>query len=377
MRALGAAREGGAWQVHHGRGLVLAPHRLKAGWCAKPIHLKGYGSAYPHAITGPALDGVSMVVAPLETMDPDTGDVRCRFNLGSAYLWRARCAGMLAYEAANQAIDHMVGDVLARPPLTETWQPCRWDIAVDHWGVNWTRADMVRMVTRARSSSENHQGKTDGHLRTYHGDTGVTYYLGQRAGESRYLRIYDKTAESHGTGKAVWLNPLWAQHGWDGDATVWRAEVEHGGRWLRQHGMKTGEDMIGGEGALWEHYCKHNWLAAQRGEAQLRNRSMSPRWRWLSDPQCQEPGRWTWEPRPPSREADMHLLQRQAIGCLSKAIKTYEHEPDPMAAMLEAIGDGIGERLQDAGPLRPLDGEHDPLVMLQATIAKAQACLSK
>lgn len=368
LRAEGRAR----WAATH-RGEVATvetPH-----WVLQQGRLQGHTAYEYRAVGRGPMDGLQVLwgQSPAALDHPTTR--RFKLLIESKTLWRHHANGGDAATCARELLELITGELWTVRPADDQVRVRRVDVAVDHWGYAWSKRDLDRFACRqtARGIEEEHkpppepvEGDPD-HVSEYRGATSATYYIGGRGSACRYLRIYDKIAESAVSGKAPWMEPLWRQNGWDGEATVWRAEIEHGGDWLKGHGLGTLEQLDGCEHALWLKYLedvRHTTARATR----LKRSATSPVWRCIersvieaADPKRGRPSTWTWHPRPPSSGGDMKVLTDIAAGCVRKLADTlFAGDLEKLAPFLAAAVERSKTRAQlraqrqaNARPIRP------------------------
>jgi hypothetical protein len=313
-----------AWATDHPDAVVEGP---TFDWRTKFGRLKGF-SAYSHVIMGKGpREGLTVLLGPTrKNHDTGTGWRRLRIHIGSAWLWRARTQGLRVVAAAREVLAMLPGELIETLPAEETIEPRRVDLCIDHWGYDWQLADLERFACRQKGRRVGLGDDFDGQAElgpdgrwVYRAPAGSTFYVGKRGAGNRFLRIYDKIAEAKATGKLPWLEPLWEAAGWDGRQRVFRAEIEHGGDWLRQHGCRTLLDMVGCERELWQHYLgdvRHVDLSSSR----LKRCETSLVWQQLGKAVLKEPpGRWRWCPRPVRESTDVPALLSQGAGCLFRA----------------------------------------------------------
>lgn len=311
-------------------GGVLPPQANWRAWAGQLRGLSGAGFDYVVGGCGPRTDVRVLIGAP-DTRDGKVWGPRWRrlyLLIGSSVLWRGRGAGQGAYDVTRATIDALATAAdgwIENAPADEEVQPSRLDLCADHWGHAWTLADLDRFA--ARQGRRGHAKNEDSDIApdvietptgwAWKSRTGTTLYLGCRGRASRFLRLYDKTAEAAASGKLPWLEPIWREHGWEPGVQVWRAEVEHGAEWLRSHGMPTLAEMRDAERVLWEHYTTA--VRHTPGKtAQLRHEASSPVWSALQRAATSlSAGAWKWKPRKASAKGDMAHLAKMAAGCLA------------------------------------------------------------
>jgi hypothetical protein len=302
------------------------PPRIEtARWSIGPGKLKGqFGYDFIAEGRG-AFDGLKVLWGPPRD-EPDGSRAR-RFKLliGSEPLWRQHANGGNAKTTVTDKLQLLEGDLWRRAPALDQVEVRRIDVAIDHWGYRWSLDDLKRFACRARVRAANVERETPpDSVRPFYGPTSATYYVGKRSGAGRMLRVYDKVAEAAHSGKLPWMQPIWKQYGWDGAATVWRAEVEHGGEWLTNHGMDSAAKLDGCERALWRDYARVTRHTT--GTATRAKRSPTSRvWTCIRGAiRRAERGAgnaqpaWTWEPEPPRPAGDMKQLTSMAAGCMRR-----------------------------------------------------------
>lgn len=336
-------------------------------WKVRAGSLKGFAGFDTIAVgTGP-MEGLLLMIAPPKANDASAGvkagERQVRVVIGSARCWRTYCDGGSGISIASRNLWDMEGDAFTSLPSMEHVKVRRIDICVDHWGYHWSLADLDRFARRGKGKGIDRQFDTNldaeiesllGHRRVYQGAKGATYYIGTRGGASRLLRIYNKVVEAQATGKLPWMEPIWKQEGWDGEAVVWRAEIEHGGDWLQAHGFESVEDMRGCERTLWLHYLESVRHVDPKTATRLKRCDTSEVWSVISRSVMMEPDlsgvvelrngdlvqsrTWEWKPRRVTEGVDCDRLITQAAGCLLTAehavgsIPFQEATPDDIRA---------------------------------------------
>jgi len=250
-----------------------------------------------------------------------------RVLIGSTLCWKNKCNGIDSHDMVMGILNLLHGKILATLPITKKIKIRRYDSCMDHWGYDWEIEDLQDFACRQKGRGYNiGQAKEEAHgdLWVFRATGGWTGYVGSRGASSRFLRIYDKIAEAKKTGKLPWLEPIWRANGWDGKSKIWRAEIEHGGDWLKSHGVESLADLKGFERESWSHYlktCRH----AVRTKERMDRRPTSPVWAALNRAVDQQPkGVWKWTPRPPSEDSDMERLLKQAGGCMLGVLEKLE-----------------------------------------------------
>lgn len=252
----------------------------------------------------------------------------CLLMVGSAVLWAARGRGEGVADVVRRILRGLTiaapGEgLLVDAPPDDQVKPNRVDLCCDHWGYDWTPADMHRFARRRGRAGDQASGDRDPEAveteeRFQYGATQPTIYIGSRRAECRQLCLYDKTAEGAKSGKLPWLEPIWREFGWEAGTRVWRAEVKFGGGWLRAHGMKTLADMDGAERELWTHYVGSVRHVPGR-RARIRYEAPSPVWLALSTAVTSlREGTWRWQPRKPTTARDARQLGMMTVGCASR-----------------------------------------------------------
>jgi len=349
------------------RWAATRPHELGAietpRWTLSQGRLEGH-TAYEYMAKGKG-DQAGVIV--LWGQNPAMGDHptarRFKVLIGSKVLWRHRAYGGSAASAAREVLAWIVDDLWTQLPASNLIRVRRVDVCLDHWGYDWTQRDLERFACRQNRRGIEKRPRpeptdeelTPDQLRAYHGATSATYYVGGHGSACRYLRVYNKIAEAMASGKLPWMEPLWRQHGWDGIAIVWRAEIEHGGDWLKAHGLATLDQLDGCEHALWLEYLgdvRHTTARASR----LKRSNTSPVWKQLgravaTAAKADGPATWTWLPRAPTPGGDMKVLGQIAAGCARKMIDTMFPGEDGAKKFAEFLQVEI-ERSRIRGQLR-------------------------
>lgn len=300
--------------------IALGPWRIKAG------RLNGY-SAYTHIATGTgAFEGIQISIGPPRTMNETPHAKSLRIDVGSEVCWRHAANGGGAFSIAVETLRGIHDNgIIVNIPANNAVAVRRCDVCVDHWGYEWRTEDTDRFACR-----QSGRGKAGTNRDTdeqpaddtwiFRARKGFTLYVGRRGSAARFLRIYDKIAEAASSGKLPWLMPLWTQAGWDGKSKVWRAEIEHGGEWLRQHGLATMDKLPGCERELWRQYCDDVRHVDIKTDTRLHRCQSSRVWRSLRvAARWRSHGVYRWKPRTPNGEADTTTLLKMATGCLRTA----------------------------------------------------------
>lgn len=301
-----------------GNDFAYGPWEIRAG------RLNGY-SAYTHVATGTGeWEGVQVSIGPPRSMSEVPNARALRLDVGSEVCWRHAVGGGGAYSVAAMTLRGLLDTgIIMSIPADNAVSVRRLDVCVDHWGHRWEIADLDRFACRQKGRGASRSEVTapkDSWV--YKAAQGFTLYLGKRGAAARFMRIYDKVAEAAKSGKLPWLMPLWSQAGWDGESTVWRAEVEHGGEWLRQHGLETMDKLPGCERELWRDYTTDVRHVIPETDTRLKRCDASRVWRSLAvAARLRSHGVWRWQPRPPSGDADATTLLKMATGCLRGAAK--------------------------------------------------------
>ncbi len=327
-------------------------------WTAWKGRLSGFAGGFDHVVGGVGrwVDVRALIGPATPRLDGEPHKKALRrvyLMIGSSVLWRERGQGRGVYEVVRRTIDEIGyqggGDAqrdawLITRPADDKIRPARLDVCCDHWGHAWTVDDLNRFAARQRGSKgqAKQEDVSPEVIETptgwaWSGRRGTTLYLGRRSTKGRFLRVYDKTEEAASSGKLPWLEPIWRKYGWQPGDTMWRAEVEHGGEWLRKHGMPTLAEMRDAERSLWEHYTTSVRHVVGH-TAQLRHEKPSPAWAALMvAPANQTDGVWKWEPRRASGKRDCVQLLKQAAGCIARV----EDEVYLGAAALRVVNDVI------------------------------------
>jgi hypothetical protein len=312
-----------------------AAGQIPADLVVKQQRLEGYAAAgYDRVIRGEnRLAGWQMLVANDE--DEGRKGWRAILMLHAGYLMRCYSEGLGAAWGWAHLIDQLEGaGILAERPLDTCCHPVRVDVAVDHWGMerDWRIADLGRFATASKARGEARTGTLfpklvaceDGW--TWQSTTGTTFYVGKRGPKARFLRIYDKIAEARKSGKVELMAQHWEAYGWDGKAKVWRAEIEHGSEWLKDHGFKDVTCLHGCEGEMWRHYSE-NTRHTTGGATRVRRASTSETWKALQKAGREfGPARWAYESRPPRLGDNFPHTWRMTIGCIRSLARVYETE---------------------------------------------------
>lgn len=301
---------------------------------------------------------------------------RFKIAIGSEVLWRHYANGGTAHSCALEILELLERDLVERLPSHRTVRVRRVDVCIDHWGYTWSGVDLTRFVCRQTSRGlEERSGRQKRRtqledvgreaaivdVNTVYGKNSATYYIGARGSSSVMLRVYNKIAEAQHSGKLPWMEPAWKAAGWDGETTVWRAEIEIGGDWLSAHGFDTLDKLEGCERALWRHYTsKVRHITPNRSR---RKRSATSRvWmclrgsirraeRQAKKDQLGKPA-WTWQPRPPRVDGDMETLSAMLGGCGRKIgaqlFRPANHTPLERAAKRAELLAFIGQVIDRA-----------------------------
>lgn len=294
-------------------------------WRVRAGSLKGFAGFDTIAIGVGPMEGILLMIGPAKSSAVAMGERQVRVVIGSARCWRSYCEGANGIGIATGNLSAMDGDAFTSLPSWEYVKVRRIDVCVDHWGYTWSLRDLERFARRGRGDGVNQEYDTGfdaeidallSNRKVYRGDKGSTFYLGTRGAACRMLRIYNKIVEAQATGKLPWMEPIWKQEGWDGQATVWRVEIEHGGDWLNAHGFKSVQDMVGCERELWQHYLgsvRHT----DGDRTRLKRCTTSEVWRTIAAAVARAyEGTWVWQPRPVTEGVDCDRLVAMAAGCM-------------------------------------------------------------
>ncbi len=327
---------------------TLAVHLETRRWVLGPGRLKGQ-TGYDFIARGRgAMEGVQVIWGAAKGSTDAPNARRFKVMIGSEVLWRHHANGGNAYTAATETLEWAAGDLWSAVPDASAIAVRRLDVCVDHWGYTWKKFDLDRFACRqkGRGLSETREAPPE-KVDTFQGPNSATYYVGARGSASRYLRIYDKVAEAQKSGKLPWMKPLWTQCGWDGKQTVWRAEVEFGGEWLKAHGFDSVEKLKGCEHAVWIDYLddvRHTTGRATR----LKRAATSAVWGVISEAvhhaaADSEHCYWIWKPKPPSAGGDMQQLTAMMAGCARKIRDAMFTNPQDRDHLIKFIHDAMAQ----------------------------------
>jgi hypothetical protein len=122
------------------------------------------------------------------------------------------------------------------------------------------------------SRIEDEQWLTRAHDVARYGDQGQRSGYAVGRGGDLSLRLYDKTLEIRKHGKAHAAR-AWERNGWDGQQTVWRAEIQLRRNVLREFAVQSVPELLTRSGELW-HYALEKWcrLSVPSADDQTRSR---------------------------------------------------------------------------------------------------------
>ncbi len=326
-------------------------------WTIRPGKLKGH-SGYDFIALGRGhMAGVNVFWGQAPEHGGSPIARRFKVAIGSEVLWRHYQNGGTAHSCALETLEKLERDLVVALPARSAIRVRRVDVCIDHWGYTWSMIDTQRFVCRQslRGLEERRTETRIEDVSTYQGPKAATYYVGARGSASRYLRVYNKIAEAQNSGKLPWMEPIWRVHGWDGAATVWRAEIEHGGDWLTDHGLDTVDKLEGCERALWRRYL----LDVRHTTARRTRLKRSPTSRvWTSlrgsirnaereAKRDQLRTAWAWQPRPARVDGDCETLSAMAAGCMrelaDQLFRPENDSPEEIAAKKDALMAFMGE----------------------------------
>ena len=260
---------------------------------------------------------------------PDTYH-RVTIVMGSALMHGLLASGKNAFDSLYwwlcKATEFLIID---KPKLTDV-RVNRIDICVDHWGCEWdiydseefSRRGDCKQVGVSKRKSKNDPDSTDVHVIQ---SKAITIYIGRRGSAYRFLRIYNKICELEANDskrKTDVLEDRWRFHGWNGEATVWRAEVEHGSEWLKNHGVLSAALLKNIERQLWEDYTtsvQHKKITRTR----LKNCKPSKKWKKLQKAAvgCDR-GEWCFQSRPQSA-GNPEVLKKMGAGIVDNLADSF------------------------------------------------------
>jgi len=151
-----------------------------------------------------------------------------------------------------------------------------------------------------------------------HGDGSVRtgYSLGSGALQGR---LYDKTHEILLKGDDAQFRTLWAQHGWDGQASVTRLEFQYRREVLRQYGASTYEQLQGVKADMWQH-STNDWVRVVGDGSANGKRHRQTQGFWSEFQSCADLfGEASGALRTHSPAASFGELVAQGTGCLASA----------------------------------------------------------
>lgn len=367
------------------------------GWSLRRGRLNGYAS-YRWIFDGRGdWAGLTVLLAPPRT---EGGAWSWFVMWRSERLWlrghlRGKSAAeLIAEDVARLGSDPVAGTdarLMAQAYPLDKWRVSRLDVCRDHFGYEWSVEDLRRFATScpawsrgmAQSGAAAEAEAADGW--TYGNKDATTFYVGRRGSQTKFLRIYGKSAEAEKSGKIQWLAPYWRKllfpNGEHGPLPkVWRAEVEFGGGWLKAHGFANASHLIGCEWALWEYYTGANrHVRPVRGGRQLRHCATSPVWQALQSPPsaCPLPV-WEYEPAVElERAPDFSALHKQAAGCLRRVVIAHgatEHDEETLREEVRRVCHEAEERIMAS--LRCPLPTIDPKTTRAARLAAAPSAVS-
>jgi hypothetical protein len=169
-----------------------------------------------------------------------------RFPAAIVQLHSAGLHSMGAERAVDAAEALLRAEVFASPAELVV---SRVDVYADSTGWELELADLDRFVCRGRSR----RGFVEREL-TFASGRRLTGFMFGR--DALVARLYDKTAEIALRG-VTWLHDLWGER--DGEAPVWRLELQYRRKVLVEFGLRTVDEVLAGVQDLWR-YGTHEWL---------------------------------------------------------------------------------------------------------------------
>jgi hypothetical protein len=358
------------------RPLLLTCHGIRSieeqgdGWELRTGAFRGFGPDWRCRFKGRGYwAGIRGMLGEYKG-DDGTIHHSCLVMIGAAWLWRRYPLGegrptcgtrLLGRVADGLAADDDGAPALLGSPVDDaSWHVARLDVCRDQTGHAWSPADLALFTSvayvrgQALSSSARMAKKraVDALWRTivpvgplppdadqvdpitaaveededtggwtWAGRNGTTLYVGRRRRESRFMRIYDKQAEQVAKGGADYYGPTWrlclmGHADCQGPMPrIYRAEIEHGGGWLADHGLGTLDTLKPGfEWDIWADYVQKARHVEKKSE-RLDRCPDSIAWKALVRPWTPPPV-WTYQPAPPKEPADPKFLAQMAVGCI-------------------------------------------------------------
>jgi len=163
-------------------------------------------------------------------------------KLKSGFLWSY--GYQEAYERSIEWFNKFPGKIIGS-------RTSRLDICLDTDEVEFHQDDIDKIITRAKSKTNFHPGSMHKFGNEFSG-----FSIGK--GDPIVARIYDKTLENKGKGKA-WFETIWEKNGWDGQKNIWRIEFQLRRKALKELGIEKVESIKENEDRLWN-YLTEQWL---------------------------------------------------------------------------------------------------------------------
>lgn len=272
--------------------------------------------------------------------------VACVIRLSAAYLW--------ALEGLDQAWDDLeefVEWVWPEAVPSEAVQVSEVHLCRDVAGLDvgeWWPSLRSGFVKRADNvgTEEKHGAFQTVHIGSRHSPVDAT--------------LYDKLAELKVSHK-LWFKDIWSDHGWDGEAPVWRLEFRMRRDFLRISQVNSFDELCAAIPRLWA-YVSTEWLRHTEADPRDSNRWRHPVSVW-----------WTsyahsWDGRDHSpitvdrkRVANAEKLVEQGAGCLLSAVALYTGDAGSEGeALPEDAAALVIDRFNDL--LRRLGGTYESLL---------------
>jgi hypothetical protein len=172
-----------------------------------------------------------------------------RVTFLSAYLWEVGHV-----QSAVKEVSLFLEEVFGVSLLLQAAQI---DLCVDLVGLTlpteWERVFVTHAI-RKRPIAESQKDKA------YYRGRKLETLLFSGHGRPVSCKIYNKVIEIKQQSKdKEWFHDIWKQHGWDGDAPVWRVEFSLERPCLREMDLEGIEETVENIQRLWD-YCTQEWL---------------------------------------------------------------------------------------------------------------------
>lgn len=259
-----------------------------------------------------------------EKLLPNNAPIFIRFM--SSYLW--------SY-GVREAFDRFMRWFQVFGVDVSSTKVSRVDICADSDTVSFVPSDGNDFITRAKGRSRH--GVDDEHSE---GKLFTGFTIGR--GQPMLARIYLKGLEVKKSGK-TWFYNVWALHGWEGDAEVWRVEFQLRRGILKELGVNTIDELLDRLDGIWA-YCTKEWLTLRRsnGQANVSRREVRRKWALIQSAKFRE----LTSPlvRQKVCQGNITQLLNQAAG-LSVSIAALGDHRD-LDSTLEILGNWVEERMR-------------------------------